>query len=161
MHRIVPLGLGLLAMTLLPAASLADSPVPAATSDSGHTITLHVRNLRSSDGKVLAGLYNKADGFPVTRDGWIRGEATKDIVGGRATVRFRNMPPGTYAIAVFHDENDNDDLDVSWIGIPKEGVGASNDAVGRLGPPKWADAKFVVANDDTRTSAKMKYYSVF
>lgn len=142
---------------LPPSDSPARSSGPATTPDEGFTITLHVRGLRNSNGNVYAGLYNRAGGFPTTRDGWIRGEVTTDIVSGRATLTFRDMPSGTYAIAVFHDENSNDDLDTNWIGIPKEGVGASNDANGRLGPPKWKDAKFSVAQD-TRTTAKMKYY---
>jgi len=152
-------GAGLLGLALAPGASQARRAT-VATASGGYTITLHVRGLRNSDGKVLAGLYNKSDGFPVTRDGWIQGQATHDIVSGRATVKFQGLPTGTYAIAVFHDENDNDDLDVSWIGIPKEGTGASNDAHGRLGPPKWKDAKFEVT-ENTRTTAKIKYYSVF
>jgi len=36
------------------------------------------------------------------------------------------IPPGTYAIACYHDENDNGKLDTNFLGIPKEGTGASN-----------------------------------
>jgi len=48
----------------------------------------------------------------------------------------------TVAVSVFHDENGNGKLDRNFIGMPKEGVGASNDAVGTLGPPKFDDARF-------------------
>ena len=41
-----------------------------------------------------------------------------------------------------HDVNDNQKLDTNWIGIPKEPVAISNNARGRLGPPKWKDAMF-------------------
>jgi uncharacterized protein (DUF2141 family) len=149
-----------LAVVLGVAMQPADSQVRASDSQAAagsHKITLHVRGLKSSEGKILAGLYNREDGFPTNRDGWVKGESSYDIVSGRATVTFTDMPPGTYAIAVFHDENDNNDLDTNWIGIPKEGVGASNDALGRLGPPKWTDAKFEV-DGNVRTTAKMKYY---
>jgi uncharacterized protein (DUF2141 family) len=45
-------------------------------------------------------------------------------------------------LAAFHDENDNGKLDTNWIGIPKEGLASSNNAKGRMGPPKWRDASF-------------------
>jgi len=52
------------------------------------------------------------------------------------------VPLGTYAVTVYHDVNDNQKLDTNWIGIPKEPVAISNNAKGRLGPPKWKDASF-------------------
>ncbi len=57
-------------------------------------------------------------------------------------VVFESLPPGEYAISVFHDENKNGKMDSNFFGIPKEGVGASNDAKGQLGPPHDKDAKF-------------------
>ena len=55
---------------------------------------------------------------------------------------IKHLPPGTYALALIHDENGNGKVDTNWIGMPKEGVGASNNATGTLGPPSWRDAKF-------------------
>ncbi len=52
------------------------------------------------------------------------------------------VPAGEYAIASFWDENDNGELDTRIFGIPKERVGMSNNAKGRMGPAKWKDAKF-------------------
>jgi uncharacterized protein (DUF2141 family) len=52
------------------------------------------------------------------------------------------IEPGTYAIAVYHDENSNGKLDSNFIGIPREGVGFSNNAKGHMGPPKFDAAAF-------------------
>ena len=52
------------------------------------------------------------------------------------------VAPGTYAIAVFHDENSNGKLDSNFMRIPREGVGASNAAKGHFGPPKFDAAAF-------------------
>lgn len=43
---------------------------------------------------------------------------------------------------MFHDENSNGKLDRNFMGIPREGVGASNGARGHFGPPKFGDAEF-------------------
>ena len=57
--------------------------------------------------------------------------------GGRVTVR--DVPDGVYAVQVFHDEDGDGDLDRNgfW---PTEGLGFSNDAPMRLGPPRFRDA---------------------
>lgn len=56
--------------------------------------------------------------------------------------RFENIPPGEYALAIFHDANSNAELDQNFISIPQEGFGFSNNAMGNFGPPKYDDAKF-------------------
>lgn len=49
------------------------------------------------------------------------------------------LPQGSYAIACFHDENDNDKLDRAFSGFPTEAYGFSNDARGVFGPPDLED----------------------
>jgi uncharacterized protein (DUF2141 family) len=65
-------------------------------------------------------------------------------VDGMPTMEFRfdDIPPGEYALALFHDENSNYELDQNFFGIPKEGFGFSNNAMGNFGPPSYQDAKF-------------------
>jgi len=55
---------------------------------------------------------------------------------------FEDIPPGTYALAVIHDENMNGKLDTNWLGIPKEGYGFSNDVKALLGAPSFSAASF-------------------
>ena len=77
-------------------------------------------------------------------------------VAGSARVTFA-APAGEYAVAIVHDENGNGRLDTSWLGIPKEGLGTSNNARGRLGPPKYRDAKFSVGADGAVQRIAMVY----
>jgi uncharacterized protein (DUF2141 family) len=51
---------------------------------------------------------------------------------------------GVYALALYQDRDSNQKLDKTWIGLPAEPYGISNDAPMRLGPPKHKDAKFEV-----------------
>ena len=75
---------------------------------------------------------------------------TVPIAGEAATCAFPDLTPGDYAIELFHDENGNGKLD-TFLGIPTEGFGASNDAPEKFGPPKYADARFTVTGDQTLT----------
>ena len=51
----------------------------------------------------------------------------------------------------------NGKIDRALFGIPKEGVGFSNDAPIRLGPPKWKDAQFQLGDDKVITF-KLRYF---
>lgn len=63
--------------------------------------------------------------------------------------------PGTYAVALVHDENGNNKMDMRLF-LPREGFGFSrNPAIG-MGPPKFKSASFAVT-DDTAQTIKMKY----
>ena len=39
------------------------------------------------------------------------------------------IPPGTYAVKIHIDENENGELDTNFLGIPKEQYGISNNAL--------------------------------
>jgi len=60
-------------------------------------------------------------------------------------VIFKNLPEKTYAVCVFHDEDSDGKLKTNWLGMPREGVGSSNNAKGRLGPPRFSAAAFPLA----------------
>ena len=62
---------------------------------------------------------------------------------------------GTYAIAVVHDENGNNKMDVA-IFLPREGFGFSRNPAITVGPPSFKAASFAVTGD-MRQSIKMKY----
>ena len=105
------------------------------------TITVHVVGLHSNDGMVDCALFESPDGFPDRFETAVK-TTTSKIANQEATCAFVGLAPGEYAVSLFHDENSNGKLDRNFIGMPKEGVGASNDARGHMGPPKYDDARF-------------------
>lgn len=105
---------------------------------SNFKITVTIAEADSNDGTMFIALYNSETGFLNTA---LKG--TKSIIKSQqCTVSFEDIPEGTYAVSVFHDENDNGKMDTTFFGIPSEDYGCSNDASGFMGPPKWEDAKF-------------------
>ncbi len=103
------------------------------------TIQLQIDNIESDKGQMLIGLYD-------SEDNWLSkiyvGKVAK-ITEGSAEITFENVPLGVYAISVFHDEDNNGKLK-TFLGIPTESTGSSNNAPARFGPPKWEDAKFTL-----------------
>lgn len=114
-------------------------------------VIVTVSNLESNDGKVYISLYNTKDSFLA------RGfkSTFSTIENNSCEVVFKNIPNGTYAVSLFHDENDNKKLDTGMFGIPKEDYGCSNNAKGFMGPPKWEDAKFTINNASVTQHIKL------
>jgi uncharacterized protein (DUF2141 family) len=117
------------------------------------TLTIDVGNVRNARGHV------HIEACPQDRflkdDCPYSGETAAQA--GVTSVVIRNLPPGRYALQATHDENDNHRVDRALFGIPREGVGFSNDARISLGPPKWADAMIVVTGD-ARLHLTMRYF---
>jgi uncharacterized protein (DUF2141 family) len=68
---------------------------------------------------------------------------------------FEDVPRGTYAIKIFHDENDNMKVDLGWRG-PTEAYGFSNDARGAFGPPSYDAARFTFDGEAMTVTIEVK-----
>jgi uncharacterized protein (DUF2141 family) len=123
---------------------------------SENRIHVYIVGLRNDKGKVLCALFSSAADFPKKSDKAIARSASA-ISNQHAVCDFSGVAPGTYAVAVFHDENSNGKLDTNFLGIPREGVGASNDAQGHFGPPKFDAAAFRFSGGRIDLKIMMKY----
>ena len=114
-----------------------------------------VSGLRNDHGDVHIALYNTPDAFPdsdgmlLERETPIRQYQSKHI--------FRDLAPGSYAIAVYHDENGNNDFDTNFIGFPLEGYAFSNGATVFLSPPDFSEAAFTVKDAVSKADIVMSY----
>src|ERR1700732_1085459 len=116
--------------------ALGQTPAPAV-----NVIHVEISGLRSDKGQMLCALFSSADAFPTKADKAVA-RLTAKIAERQAVCDFTRVAPGSYAVSVVHDENSNGKLDRNFIGMPREGVGASNDAKGHMGPPKFGAASF-------------------
>ena len=128
----------------------------ASPQESETAIRAHIEGLHSDRGQVVCALFTAANDFPKRIDRAFARTAAQ-IDSGRATCEFPKVPPGAYALSVFHDENWNGRLDTNWLGIPREGVGASNNPKARMGPPRFAAAAFKHSAASTDIEIIMHY----
>ena len=75
------------------------------------------------------------------------------------TILTVDVPPGTWAVQAYHDENDNEEVDRDLLGIPTEGIGFSNNAPFRFGPPSHQDAKFQLGTEGGKITLRLRYFS--
>jgi uncharacterized protein (DUF2141 family) len=110
---------------------------------SGIPILVTIEKVRNSNGTIKVELYS--------------GDGKKELKKSKKIARTRvkaqrgetklclNAPSvGNYAIALYHDENNNKKLDRNFIGIPREGFGFSNNPPVRLGMPAQKEVRFKV-----------------
>lgn len=108
-------------------------------------LTVTVENIKDTEGTIHIALFTASDDFPdsTTRT---KGMILK-IEQQSATGTFKNLPEDDYAIAVFHDENENNKLDKNFFGVPKEPYGFSGNKTGLM-PPSFDEASTTLTADD-------------
>lgn len=120
-----------------------------APDDASYSLTVEVKGLRNSIGEVQFTLYNKDGSIPDEHFEKYYKLLKAEIINGSSTVRFENIPQGTYAINILHDENKNGEIDKGFI-LPKEGIGFSNIAsIGLRNKPSFSKASFELKGDRT------------
>ena len=118
------------------------------------TINVEISHIKNQKGSLVIGLYNIEETFPIKTE-----EYRSLILDANATIlkgQFKNIPNGTYAIALFHDENSNEIVDKNFLGIPKEGYGFSNNVKAIFSAPLFDEAKFEL-NETIDIKIEMNY----
>ena len=134
------------------AGILALLAAPASAEPGGVDVT--VTGVRSSAGHVLVAICDRQTFLQETCR--YRGRAPASP--GAVAVHVAGVPPGTYAAQAYQDENDDRRINRTLLGIPEEGIGFSNDAKMRFGPPSFADAAFSLGPDGGRIQFGLRYF---
>ena len=118
----------------------AMAPVQATT----NRLTIHMSGFKNDKGMAMVAVHNTPKTF-LKKTAPFR-SARVAITQLKSVAEFDDIPPGKYVVAVFHDENDNQDLDGNLMRIPTEHYGFSNNAWRKFGPAKYKDAEFELAD---------------
>jgi len=115
-------------------------------SGQNHNLKINVAGIHSEQGKIMYSMFSSKHGFPSDASKAVR-KGMVLIEGDHVQIQV-DLPPGDYAVILFHDEDDNDDLKKNFIGMPKEGVGNSNN---HRGFPNYKKSVFTLSKDRTIT----------
>lgn len=120
---------------------------------------IHVKilNIKNSTGSVACALFESPPGFPRDYLHFATNAMIIKIRKSQARCDFEDIPPGTYAMVVVHDENMNGELDTNWLGIPKEGYGFSNYVNALQGAPSFSAASFLYDGRDIEMTMSLNY----
>jgi uncharacterized protein (DUF2141 family) len=123
----------------------------------GETVKLVVdgASLRAAKGEVAVTVYPDdvrrflAKGGKLLR---VRSPATQPV-----TRTCFWLPPGVYALAIYHDQNGNHDFDRDQFGRPIEGYGFSNDAPTHFSLPAFDAVRFRLPAGGRTLTVRMRY----
>lgn len=128
------------------------APVLLGAGETG-SLTINVSGLRNSTGVLIACVFRDQTGFPTCQNSRSAIRQSLRISSTSMTIRFSNLAPGSYAASVQHDEDSNGKLKTNFIGIPKEGVGISNNPGGI---PRWSRSQVQIGSG-TAIAITMRY----
>ena len=119
-------------------------------------IVIHVENVDTRlPGNIMVMLYER-DGFPKNHAKAIAINVIP-VTNEKVITRFTSVP-AEFAIKILHDEDETGQVTKNWTGImPAEGLGFSNGARIRFGPPKYEHAKLKLENSHNPIKIKIIY----
>ena len=126
----------------------------AAAAPAGSELEVRIDRLRNDRGQLHLCLTREARHFPDC--GKDPNASKRTIATAAGPIRFTGLPPGDYALSIFHDENRNGRLD-TLVGIPREGFGFSRNPVVRFGPPRFDQVRLNLRSGFTRETVRMQY----
>ena len=137
----------------------APAPTAATPSAGASTLTVRIKGIRNTTGKIGVVLYANDRGFPLDPS---QSAAAKQVdidpTTLTATVVFENLPQGTYAATVLHDEKLIGKMEFASDGTPMEGYGISNNPDSSQGAPTFDESKFTVDQPQLTIDIAMVYW---
>lgn len=137
-------------------AGAAPASAPGSCAGDGPRLKIVVENVRSDSGEVVMELYPDDPKRFLAHAGRlerVRRKAERSVTSACIDV----TTPGMYALALYHDENNDELFNRSIIGLPSEGFGFSNNAPVRLGPPSLSAVRFRVSEGETIVRVRLRY----
>lgn len=108
-------------------------------------LTLNVSEFKSLKGELIIGIFNNEESF--LKDDAAYKNYTITVDEASKTITIDNLPKGEYALSLYHDENSDNKCNLSFIGIPKEAYGFSNNIKPKFSAPSYKDCKFTLISD--------------
>lgn len=123
------------------ALDLASGEVPRQGADgSADPISIRVIGAIPGDSLVWLAIYNAETSFNDPENALIAAQVPVQQNGVAACTIPASQLPKRFAIAAFHDTNNDGALSRNQFGIPAERYGFSNNARGKFGPPAFEEA---------------------
>jgi len=141
-HRPTRFPMGVRCVALWAVLVFANLPAIVFAQSSCSGIQVKIPNIKNSTGTVACALFESSAGFPTEFLHSATNITMIKIRDTQARCNFLDIPPGTYALAVIHDENMDGKLGTNLLGVPTEGYGFSNGAKASMGAPSFEDASF-------------------
>lgn len=139
--------------------SSLNGQTPSLVSSYKGTIKINFENIQLAKGSIKLALYRSAETFLDTENA-VGFYSFKINNKGSLSATINDLEYGEYAIAVFHDENSNDELETNLLGIPTEPYCFSGSGHSKWKPPVYEDAKFLVSENEITLTLRLEKWKL-
>jgi len=108
------------------------------------TLTINVPSISPVEGELQVSVFNSEKSFLKENEEYKIYRFNIEKTEGKFVIK--DLPKGEYSMVIYHDKNNNGEMDRSFLGIPKEGYGFSNNFKPRLSGPIFEDCSFTLVN---------------
>jgi len=130
------------------------SPMPDDQDKAAADIVVQVSGLQSGEGTVSVALFQSAEDFTDNPFKTLRQPLEQNQT--EVELRFEDIEAGTYAIAVYQDLDENEELNTNFVGIPQEPYGFSNNYRPTMSSPSFDKAKFTLSDSEVVQQIKVE-----
>lgn len=117
------------------------------------TLTVEVNNIKDIKGRINACAVQEKGKYLSSKCSLGKSVA---VDNSQVMLVFENIPTGSYCITLFHDVDNNKQLNTDGLfGMPSEPYGFSNNPKAWFGPPKYENCIFDL-KEDTKIEIKLK-----
>ncbi|MDY7021081.1 MAG: DUF2141 domain-containing protein [Cyanobacteriota bacterium] len=120
------------------------------------SLNVEIKGLKDQQGQVCLSLFSSRQGFPDSKENALQTQCIQ-LGTDEPKISFENLTPGNYAVAVFHDKNSDQNLNLNSLGIPTEGFGFSRNPTVLAGPPQFDDTAVAVATARNDIQIQLQY----
>jgi uncharacterized protein (DUF2141 family) len=116
------------------------------------TLTIDITNIKKSGGSLRVAVFKPTSTFGGSKPDFHKIIPIEKPASQRLTFE---LEPGNYAVAVYHDVNNNDKLDKNLVGYPREPFGFSNNYRPVLSGPDFSDCSFEVGSTNKQIAIRL------
>lgn len=118
------------------------------------SMELTINDIEHNYGTLWIGIYASEEAFLDKNQAHLEAVKVSDFKAKH--VYLNDLDYGDYAVALFHDLNNNGELDVNWLGVPEEPFAFSRPVPSKWRLPKFSEVKVGLYQSHKTVSTNLK-----
>jgi len=120
------------------------------------SLDIKIENIRSSKGTISLAFFRDSASYVKKKPFMVKKINKDSIVNGCVSVCVL-MDPGHYGVALMDDENNDDEMEFNFLGIPREGFGFSDFSARGFRRPVFSDFDFIMTESNKIVRIVVRY----
>jgi len=121
-------------------------------------LQITIDEVRSTNGSISVSVFLDQESFAAEKPYKHEFFPKSGYSQGSSFTCSMDLPYGAYGVVVLDDENENNNMDYNWMGVPKEGYGFSNFIHKGFSKPDYSDFEFILNEKTKEMNISLRYF---